>query len=68
MLYIQDKSTYCSVEVVKSFMNEMAASKEKALLLIPGADVKSVLGEGDDVIQTHIESGAPSAVLYYCIY
>ena len=25
--------------------------------LIPGADVKAFLGEGDDVIQTHAESG-----------
>ena len=36
---------------------EFASQKEKTFQLIPGADVKSVLGEGDDLIQTHAESG-----------
>ena len=36
---------------------EFASQKEKAVQLIPGTDVKSFLGEGDDVIQTHAESG-----------
>ena len=36
---------------------EFASQKEKAVQLIPGADVKSFLGDGDDVIQTHTESG-----------
>ena len=38
-------------------MLEFASQKEKTFQLIPGADVKSVLGEGDDLIQTHAESG-----------
>ena len=36
---------------------EFASQKEKAVQLIPGTDVKSFLGEGDDVLQTHAESG-----------
>jgi len=46
-----------AAEVVNSMILEFASQKEKAVQLIPGADVKSFLGEGDDVIQTHAESG-----------
>ena len=41
----------------------MAAAKEKAIQLVPGADVKAVLGDGDDLIQTHVGSG----ILFYLI-
>ena len=43
--------------MVNSIVLEFASQKEKTFQLIPGADVKSVLGEGDDLIQTHAESG-----------
>jgi len=56
-LAIQDKSTVVAAEVVNSMILEFASQKEKAVQLIPGSDVKSFLGEGDDVIQTHAESG-----------
>ena len=46
-----------AAEVVNSMVLEFASQKEKAVQLIPGTDVKSILGEGDDVIQTHAESG-----------
>ena len=46
-----------AAEVVNSMVLEFASQKEKAVQLIPGADVKSFLGDGDDVIQTHAESG-----------
>lgn len=46
-----------AAEVVNSMILEFASQKEKAVQLIPGSDVKSFLGEGDDVIQTHAESG-----------
>ena len=54
---MQDKSTYATAEVVKSFVNETETAKEKTLLLVPGANVKAVLGDGDDIIQTHVGSG-----------
>ena len=54
---LQDKSTIAAAEVVNSVVLEFASQKEKTVELIPGADVKSFLGEGDDVIQTHAESG-----------
>ena len=56
-LYSQDKSSIAAAEVVNSIVLEFASQKEKTFQLIPGADVKSVLGEGDDLIQTHAESG-----------
>ena len=40
---------------------EFYNQKEKAIQLIPGADVKTFLGEGDDVIQTNVESGTALA-------
>ena len=46
--------------MVNSIVLEFASQKEKTFQLIPGADVKSVLGEGDDLIQTHAESGMSS--------
>ena len=55
--FLQDKSTVAAAEVVNSMILEFASQKEKAVQLIPGTDVKSFLGEGDDVIQTHAESG-----------
>lgn len=55
--YSQDKSTIAAAEVINSVVLEFASQKEKTVQLIPGADVKSFLGEGDDVIQTHTESG-----------
>ena len=56
-LYSQDKSSIAAAEAVNSIVLEFASQKEKTFQLIPGADVKSVLGEGDDLIQTHAESG-----------
>lgn len=53
----QDKSTIVSVEVVRTYVNDLALQKEKVNILIPGADIKNVMGEGDDIIQTHVESG-----------
>jgi len=55
--FLQDKSTIISVEVVRQIVNEMSTQKEKASILLPGPDVKIFLGEGDDIIQTNIESG-----------
>ena len=55
--YSQDKSSIATAEVINSIVLEFASQKEKTFQLIPGADVKSVLGEGDDLIQTHAESG-----------
>lgn len=57
VILIQDKSTIISVEVVRTFVNDLTLQKEKVNILIPGADVKNVMGEGDDIIQTHVESG-----------
>ena len=48
-----------AAEVVSRTILESASQKEKAVQLLPGSDVRSVLGEGDDVIQTHAESGLP---------
>lgn len=53
----KDKSTVIAAEVVNSMVLEFASQKEKAVQLIPGTDVQTILGEGDDVIQTHAESG-----------
>ena len=53
----KDKSTVVAAEVVNSMVLEFASQKEKAVQLIPGTDVQTILGEGDDVIQTHAESG-----------
>ncbi|EDO31651.1 predicted protein [Nematostella vectensis] len=67
-LVIQDKSTVISVEVVRSFVNEVSSQKEKANILIPGADMKKMLGDGDDIIQTHVESGNITAYLSSVIH
>lgn len=67
-LAIQDKSTVVAAEVVNSMILEFASQKEKAVQLIPGSDVKSFLGEGDDVIQTHAESGNLTAHLSSLIH
>ena len=58
LLFLEkDKSTVVAAEVVNSMVLEFASQKEKAVQLIPGTDVQTILGEGDDVIQTHAESG-----------
>ena len=53
----KDKASIAAAEVFNSVVLEFCSQKQKAVQLIPGADVKQFLGEGDDVIQTHVESG-----------
>lgn len=65
---LKDKSTFVAAEVVNSMVLEFASQKEKAVQLIPGTDVQTILGEGDDVIQTHAESGNLTAHLSSLIH
>lgn len=67
-LAIQDKSSIAAAEVFSSVVLEFYNQKEKAIQLIPGADVKAFLGEGDDVIQTNVESGNMTAHLSSLIH
>lgn len=55
--FAKDKASIAAAEVFNSVVLEFCSQKQKAVQLIPGADVKQFLGEGDDVIQTHVESG-----------
>ncbi|XP_067041806.1 putative methyltransferase NSUN7 [Acropora muricata] len=67
-LAIQDKASIAAAEVFNSVVLEFCSQKQKAVQLIPGADVKQFLGEGDDVIQTHVESGNMTAHLSSLIH
>lgn len=67
-LAIQDKASIAAAEVFNSVVLEFCSQKQKAAQLIPGADVKQFLGEGDDVIQTHVESGNMTAHLSSLIH
>ena len=38
-------------------VDEISNQKAKASMLIPGASTLGILEDGDDIIQTHVESG-----------